>query len=140
MLDADLGDSAADCGKLLAPVLAGAADMTLARFPPAPRGGGFGLALGLARWGSGTAGRPAAGGAPVRTARLHSRGLGRGGRSPGLRAEVGLDIDVLRAGFRLLEVPTEMTHKATGRDWAGFRHRGRQFLAIARTLAARWRR
>jgi glycosyltransferase involved in cell wall biosynthesis len=140
LLDADLGASAAECGKLLAPVLSGAADMTLARFPPAPRGG-FGLALGLARWGvERLGGRRLE--APLSGQRAFTRAVwDRVGRiAPGYGAEVGLDIDVLRAGFRLVEVPTEMTHKATGRDWAGLRHRGRQLVAIALTLVTRWRR
>ena len=56
---------------------------------------------------------------------------------PGFGLEVGMDIDALRAGLRVLEVPTTMAHAATGRDWAGFRHRGRQLLHILRALARR---
>jgi hypothetical protein len=143
-LDADLGETAAEFPCLLAPVRAGEADMTIAMFPDARRHtpggsrGGFGLALRTARWG---------------VARLTGRVLQAplsGQRAfaarhlplltplePGFGLEVGLDIDALRAGLRLLEVPTTMAHAATGRDWAGFRHRGRQLLHILRAL---WRR
>jgi hypothetical protein len=36
--------------------------------------------------------------------------------------------------MRLLEVPTTMRHAATGRDLAGFKHRGGQFVQVARAL------
>jgi glycosyltransferase involved in cell wall biosynthesis len=137
MLDADLGASAAELGKLLAPVRDGEADMTVARFPPA-RGGGIGLALRLARWGvERLTGRrleaPLSGQRALR--RQHLDALAP--IEPGFGAEVGLDIDALRAGLRVLEVPTTMSHAATSRDWRGFLHRGRQFLHIARALLRR---
>lgn len=139
MLDADLGESAGECDRLLQPVVAGEADMTLAQFPARPGGGGFGLALRLARWGvRRLTGRCLS--APLSGQRAFTRAVWErvGSVAPGYGAETGLDVDVLRAGFRLVEVPTSMSHKATGRDWAGFRHRGRQCAAIARTLLARW--
>ncbi|MDP2300742.1 MAG: hypothetical protein Q8M55_08535, partial [Actinomycetota bacterium] len=49
--------------------------------------------------------------------------------------EVALTVRVSRAGGRVLEVPTTMRHAATGRDLAGFLHRGRQFVAVAVSLA-----
>ena len=51
LLDGDLGATAAEAGTLLEPVLAGAADMTIATLPKPPASGGFGLVKGLARWG-----------------------------------------------------------------------------------------
>jgi hypothetical protein len=45
-------------------------------------------------------------------------------------------VRVVRAGGRVVEVPTTMSHAATGRDLAGFLHRGRQFLSVARVLVA----
>ncbi len=138
MLDADLERTADQFPRLLAPLEAGQADMAVARFQRAARGGGFGLAVGLARWGvRRLTGRELA--APLSGQRAFTREVWeRVGRiAPGFGAEVGLDVDVLRAGFRLVEVPTEMRHQATGRDWAGFRHRARQFAAVARTLLNR---
>src|SRR5919198_2260629 len=51
LADADLGDSAARLDALLAPVLAGEADLVIADLPPQPGSGGFGVAIGMARWG-----------------------------------------------------------------------------------------
>jgi len=50
LLDADLGESAAQAAALLAPLLAGEADMAIATFPVVPgRGGGMGFVVKLAR-------------------------------------------------------------------------------------------
>jgi glycosyltransferase involved in cell wall biosynthesis len=141
MLDADLGETAAQFPCLLAPVRAGVADMTIALFlsPALPVArGGFGLALRVARWGvARLTGRvlqaPLSGQRAFAAAHL----LLLTPLEPGFGLEVGLDIDALRAGLRVLEVPTTMAHAATGRDWAGFRHRGRQLAHILRAL---WRR
>src|SRR6185437_8422729 len=51
LLDADLGETAAEGSRLLQPVLSGEADMTIATLPPSGSGGGFGLTVNLARWG-----------------------------------------------------------------------------------------
>lgn len=138
-LDADLGSSAAQAALLLAPVLAGRADMTVAAFPPvAPGSGGFGLVKGLARLGIRTlgsktyaaeaplSGQRALGPATLAAVRPLAHGYG---------AEVALTIRALRAGLNVSEVPTTMTHRHTGRDAAGFAHRGRQLLDVAATLA-----
>jgi len=50
-LDADLGGTAAQAGPLTEPVLAGAADMTIAVFATTVKLGGHGLVLGLSRAG-----------------------------------------------------------------------------------------
>ena len=44
LLDADLGETAAEAAKLLKPILADEADLTIARFPEGPKQSGFGLA------------------------------------------------------------------------------------------------
>ena len=43
-----------------------------------------------------------------------------------LRLEIGMTIDALNAGLRVREVELPLGHRATGRDAAGFVHRGRQ--------------
>ena len=138
-LDADLGESAAEASKLIAPVEDGSADMAIAQFPAgAGRGGGFGLAVGLARVGIRLlAGRRM--GSPLSGQRAIRRELWErvGGIAPGFGAEVGLTIDAIRAGFRVVEVPAEFKHRVTGRDWSGIRHRARQFSHIAQALARR---
>ncbi len=141
LADGDLGDSAEEMAKVMAPVASGLADMAVAGFPAA-LGSGFGLAVGLAR--AGIRGLckvelrwPLSGQRAVRADLLLGM-LDAGPRSErGFGFEVGLTIDWLRAGHSLIEVPTCMTHRATGRDIAGFAHRGRQFAAVARALAAR---
>src|ERR687887_616801 len=53
LADADLGDSAARLDALLAPVLAGEADLVIADLPPQPGSGGFGVAMTLDAWAGG---------------------------------------------------------------------------------------
>lgn len=136
LLDGDLGTTAAEAGLLLEPVLAGAADMTIATLPRPAGSGGFGLVKGLARAGirmlSGY--EPAA---PLSGQRALSRAAWQAVTpfARGYGVEVGLTVKAARAGLRLMEVPTTMGHAATGRDIAGFVHRGRQFLQVAAALA-----
>ncbi|HLV81135.1 MAG TPA: glycosyltransferase [Chthonomonadaceae bacterium] len=141
LLDADLGESAAEASKLLAPVLSGAADMTIATFPAgAGSGGGFGFAVRLACWGirrltGRTMEAPLSGQRALRS----EVALDAGGFAPGWGAEVALTVSALRAGCRVLEIPTSMTHRVTGRSPAAVRHRAAQFFAIALTLLRLWR-
>lgn len=135
LLDGDLGATAAEAGALIAPVLEGRADMTIATLPRPPRSGGFGLVKGLARFGirrlSGF--EPTA---PLSGQRALSRAAWTAATpfASGYGVEVGLTVRVARAGLRVLEVPTTMGHAATGRDIAGFMHRGRQFIQVAVAL------
>jgi glycosyltransferase involved in cell wall biosynthesis len=131
LLDGDLGKSAGEASKLIAPVIAGEADMTIATFPPATKAG-FGLVKNLAAKTIARTGSDFVPQAPISGQRALSRecldatlpfGSGYG-------AEVTLTVRALQAGFRILEVPTTMTHAATGRDLAGFIHRGRQYAHI----------
>src|SRR4029079_644685 len=48
--------------------------------------------------------------------------------------EVGLTIDAVRQGARVLEVPVTMDHRHTGRRLSGFAHRGRQGADVVRAL------
>lgn len=137
LLDGDLGGSASQASALLAPIIAGEADMTIATFPKAPGKAGFGLVKNLARNGirrlSGTAfeaqaplsGQRALTGECLAAVRPFVAGYG---------VEVALTVRALRRGFRVTEVPTTMTHAHTGRDAAGFLHRGRQFVHVALAL------
>ena len=137
LLDADLGDTAAQGELLLAPLLSGDADMSIATFPPAAGKAGFGLVKSLARFGIRALGRvPFEAQAPLSGQRALTRACLSTVRpfSAGYGAEVGLTIRALRAGFRVVEVPTTMSHAATGRDVAGFVHRGRQFVHVAMAL------
>jgi len=139
LLDADLGESATEARRLLAPVLSGEADMAIATFPSMPgKGGGFGLVVRLARWGiyRATGKRMLA---PLSGQRALRRSVWeRIGRcAPGFGVEVGLTIDALRAGFRVIEVPTNMTHRVTGWEWKSIWHRAKQFWAVVWALWVR---
>ena len=48
-----------------------------------------------------------------------------------------MTVDAARAGFRIEEVPLDLTHRATGRTWRGFLHRGRQLLDFVAVYASR---
>jgi hypothetical protein len=136
LLDADLGRTARQGTLLLVPVLAGEADMTIATFPRVEHKAGFGLVKGLARWGIARLGGGFIAQAPLSGQRALTRATIDAVRpfSTGYGVEVATTIRALRAGFRLTEVPTTMSHAATGRDAAGFAHRGRQFFHVLAAL------
>jgi hypothetical protein len=50
--------------------------------------------------------------------------------APGFGAETRMTIDAVRAGIGVEEIELELEHRATGRDLAGFVHRGRQLAAL----------
>lgn len=136
LLDGDLGETAAQCAGLLQPVLRGEADMTIATFPRPTGKAGFGLVKGLARWGIARLGHGFVAEAPLSGQRALSRAAW-SRVTPfafGYGVEVALTVRALRGGLRVLEVPTTMSHAATGRDVAGFMHRGRQFAHVLRAL------
>ncbi|WP_228387072.1 glycosyltransferase [Ornithinicoccus halotolerans] len=140
--DADLQASAAGLSPLPGPVAVGEADMTIAVLPPQQRpGGGFGLVVRTARTGirrltGWRATQPLSGmrcltQEAFQAATPLARGWG---------VEVGLTVDLLRAGMRVTEVPCSLQHRVTGRDWRGQLHRARQLRDVTRALAARVRR
>ncbi len=55
----------------------------------------------------------------------------------GYGMEVGMTIDAVRAGARVIEIELDLSHRATGRSAAGFAHRGRQLLDFARAYVRR---
>lgn len=137
-VDADLGATAAEAARLVEAVRAGEADMAVAVLPRPRHAAGVGLVVGLARLGIRTlTGMRLQ--APLSGQRAMRREVfdAVGRCAAGFGAEVGLAVDAARAGFRIVEVRTDMAHRATGRDLAGFVHRGRQFLAVLRVLAHR---
>jgi hypothetical protein len=136
LLDGDLGATASQAGALLAPVVEGTADMSIAAFPRPVGKAGFGLVKGLARWGIRRLGGPFDAQAPLSGQRALTRSALAACRpfAAGYGVEVALTVRALRAGLRVVEVETTMAHASTGRDLAGFVHRGRQFGHVARAL------
>jgi glycosyltransferase involved in cell wall biosynthesis len=137
-LDADLGACASEASKLLEPVLKGEAGMAIADFPKAQKEGGFGLVKGLGRWGilhftKVAMSEPLSGQRSVKAELLDGVKF-----ENGYGLEVGLTIDVLKKGSKVVEVPVKMTHRETGRDLAGFKHRGKQFLHILTVILKRF--
>jgi glycosyltransferase involved in cell wall biosynthesis len=137
LCDADLGPSAAELGALVEAVEGGECDLAIAAFRNRA-GGGFGLAVGFARWAierrcgfrarAPLSGQRAMHADVLRAALPLARGFG---------METGMTIDAVRAGFRVVELELDLAHRATGRTAAGFAHRARQVLDAAR---ASWSR
>ncbi len=135
-LDADLGESARELEKLARPVLAGEADLAIASFPRLSGAGGFGLVKGLARLGIFLLGGVSLT-SPLSGQRVLTRAVLEAVLpfAPGYGVEVAMTVRAARRGFRIVEVPTAMRHRTTGRDLKGFLHRGRQFWHVLRALA-----
>ena len=137
LIDGDVGASAAAARTLLGPVLSGAADMTIGVLPAAGGRGGFGLVRDLSGAGAARATgwrpeSPLSGQRAVRAEVLRSVDL-----APGFGLETALNIDAVRAGARVLEVPVVMEHRHTGRGPRGFAHRAAQGVDVVRVLWSR---
>ncbi|HET6683438.1 MAG TPA: glycosyltransferase [Gaiella sp.] len=124
----------ADVDGDLRPLAESRAELAIARFRRRV-GGGLGLAKGVAR-----ALVEARGGRRMEEPLSGQRFLSEHARetvfpvAAGFGVEVRMTIDALRAGLDVREVEVDLAHRATGRDLAGFAHRGRQLLDL--TLAA----
>lgn len=140
LLDADLGKSAAGAEKLVEPVLAGRADMTVAVFPKAAGKAGFGMVKGLARAGikyfTGICMEAPLSGQRAMKTELYFNSIPLAG---GFGVEVDLTLKAARKGYSIIEVPVDMFHRETGRDLSGILHRGRQFINVAGTLFDHYR-
>lgn len=134
-LDADLGYSSRYVFPLIKPISKGEVEATIGILPPPKRRGGFGIVRSVAERG-------------VRLLRnCHVQGTLSGQRAfkqeiiehllpfaPGFGLEVGLTLDMLRAGISFLPVEVNLYHRESLNDWPGFYHRGIQLLHIFRAL------
>jgi hypothetical protein len=139
LLDADIGATAGSARALLGPVLADEADLTIGVLPGARGRGGFGAVKRFSRWGirracGFRAEAPLSGQRAVRAELLRAIDP-----APRFGLEVGMTIDAVRRGARVLEVPVTMEHRHTGRRLSGFAHRGRQGADVVRALWPRLR-
>ena len=116
----------ADLSGELSPLLEEGVDLNIAAFA-ACVGGGFGLAKGVARGLIATLA-----GFEPREPLSGQRALSSAARAScfpvaaGFGCEVRMTIDAARAGLRIRETELPLRHRATGRNFAGFVHRGRQ--------------
>ena len=121
LIDADLeGD--------LAPLARADGDLTIAAFAER-QGGGFGIAKQAGRM----LVRALSGFAPQEPL-SGQRVLSQNAReacfplAAGFGCEVRMTVDAVRAGLRISELKLPLRHRTSGRDVAGFAHRGRQLL------------
>lgn len=137
LCDGDLAESARALGGLAEPVLSGQADVAVAVFARRV-GGGMGVALAFARWAirrrcdfeadAPLSGQRALTAQALRDVLPFAHGFG---------MEVGITIDAVRAGHRVVEIELDLAHRPSGRTLSGFAHRGRQLLDIMRAYHAR---
>jgi glycosyltransferase involved in cell wall biosynthesis len=137
LCDGDLGASAVRLAPLVGAVERGECDVAVAAFSRRV-GGGFGVALGFARWairrlcGLETQ-APISGQRALRTEALRATLP----FAPGYGMEIGMTVDAVRAGFSLREYELDLEHRATGRNLGGFLHRAGQLRDFARAYLAR---
>jgi glycosyltransferase involved in cell wall biosynthesis len=137
LCDGDLGNSARELTRLADAIQRDEADLAVAAFSTRATGG-FGFALGFARW------------AVRRRCGLCTRAPLSGQRAlrmsvlvdvlpfaAGFAMEMGMTIDAVRAGHRLLEIELPLSHRPTGRTLAGFIHRGHQLADFVRIYLSR---
>lgn len=134
-LDADVGLTSKEIGKLIKPVVDNEADVTIAKFPKLNKKTGFGFVKILAKQGvkyftgkeieSSLSGQRVFKKNVLDNINNFYKGYG---------IEVGMTIDIIKKGYRIKEVEVNMTHSVTERDLRGFIHRGRQFFDILNVL------
>ncbi|MDQ4149100.1 MAG: glycosyltransferase [Actinomycetota bacterium] len=138
MVDGDTGPTAAAPVALIEPVAAGVADMAVAILPSAGTQGGFGLvrntASRLVRLASGF--DPLA---PMSGQRALTREVFEACRpfAFGFGVDAALTSDAVAHGFKVVEVPVDMSHDHRGRSLAGFVHRAKQGLHLLRSFVPR---
>jgi glycosyltransferase involved in cell wall biosynthesis len=136
-LDADLGETAAAASALVAAVRDGSCDVAVALPPPQP-GGGHGFVVRLARGGiRRLCGFEAA--VPLSGQRCLTREAALAALPFASRfgVEAGMTVDLVRAGYRVAEVPADVRHRVTGTDWRAQLHRAGQYRDVLIALALR---
>jgi Glycosyl transferase family 2 len=137
LCDGDLGESARELARLAEAIRRGDADLAVASFATRV-GGGFGIALAFARWAirrrCGLSTRAPISGQRAMRARVLPDILP---LASGFGMEIGMTIDAVRAGHRVVEIELDLAHRATGRTLAGFLHRAHQLLDFVRVYFAR---
>lgn len=136
LMDADLETTSQELDRLLEEVLSGRYDMAVGLLKSPPGSGGLGLVRGLARLSLRLLGVQQEIQAPLSGQRALRRDLWPPDLSGyGFAAEIALTVHALGTRCRYTEVPLTAGHRITGRDLAGWIHRGKQFAHIAGYLA-----
>ena len=137
-IDGDLGETAVNTAPLVPPVVEGHTDLAIALIPPQPGAGGRGIVVGASRraihsltgW---TPTQPLSGmRCLTREAFEAATPLARG-----WGVETGMTIDLLRRGFRVVEVPCDLRHRPSGSDLKGQLHRAAQYRDVQLAVNAR---
>lgn len=137
-VDADLKETAAETRPLIAPVLDGVVDMTVAVLPPQGAGGGRGRVVRVARSGI----EKATGWAPLqplsgmRCLRREAFDVAMP-LAEGWGVETGMTIDVMTAGLTVAEVPCDLQHRVSPATVKGMLHRARQMRDVLLALHER---
>jgi len=139
LCDGDLGPSAERLTRLVVAVERGECDLAVASFSRRV-GGGFGLALGFARWAirrlcGVEASAPISGQRALRAETLHAVLP----FASGFGMEIGITVDAVRAGYRLEEYELDLAHRASGRTVSGFLHRAAQLRDFVKVYVDRHR-
>ncbi len=139
LCDADLGDSARELVRLVEAVEAGECELAVAAFAQRV-GGGFGVALGFARWAIRRlcAAEPVA---PISGQRAMPADVLRDVMpfAQGFGMEIGITVDAVRDGHRMREYELDLRHRASGRTLGGFAHRAAQLRDFGRVYLSRRR-
>ena len=137
-VDGDLGETAVNTAPLVPPVLEGHADLAIALIPPQPGAGGHGFVVGAARRAiaSLTGWTPTQ---PLSGMRCLTREAFEAATplAHGWGVEAGMTIDLLRQGFRVVEVPCDLRHRPSGTDLRGQLHRAAQYRDVQLAVNAR---
>lgn len=140
LLDADLCESAAEVEKLIARIKPGEKSIIIGRLPSNKRAGGFGIVRKISGRGfhaltSRTVESLLSGQRILPLDFLRSIEL-----PNGFGLEFKITLEGVRKGFKLIEVPVDMSHRETGRDVKGFLHRGKQCLDILSMIKSEMKR
>lgn len=138
-VDGDLGFSSIEIEKLISPVILNQVDFAIAKFQKNPKmtniKGGFGFVKQLAKKGvyfytkkeidTSLSGQRVYKREVMEVMKYIPENYG---------IEVAMTIQALDNGFTFKEIPVEMTHRYSDRSLKGFKHRGKQFFHILKTL------
>lgn len=138
-VDGDVGITSFEMEKLIRPVLFDEADFSIARFPSASYNvnikGGFGLVKNLAKRGvfffTGILMDTSLSGQRVYKKEVVDK-MKYIPNNYGI--EVAMTVQAIKNGYNFKEIPVNMTHRYTDRSLKGFKHRGKQFIDILKTL------